>query len=199
MEPLGAMNIPSFLSKKIDVFCINNYFGWYYFSANIFKPAMDTIKVLNPDKPWILTEFGAGAKRKSGLPPNKKFSEEYQNKVISTHILQISKMSYMAGWIIWIYRDFKSHMRNEEFQQGFNRKGIVDENNKKKIIAKRLPYLIKRFNDEKEIYKENRIILSIFKVILNPFFNLAARIFSFLLQVYSDVGDQYYTSKIDEH
>jgi len=134
--------------RKSDINCINTYFGWYYLSARNIGFLMDTIRYTNSKRHWILTEFGADAKYGFHKPLRSafKFSEEYQASVISHHIKTMNSRDYMAGWFIWIYRDFKSHMRLNPYQSGYNRKGIVDEHNKKKLIAKIMPKIIRGYS-----------------------------------------------------
>ncbi len=136
------------MRRKSDINCINTYFGWYYLAHRSVGFLLDTIRYTNSKKHWILTEFGAGAKLGFHKPLRAafKFSEEYQASVIAHHIKTINSRDYFAGWFIWIYRDFKSHMRTNPYQSGFNRKGIVDENNNKKLIAKLMPKIIRKQN-----------------------------------------------------
>ena len=125
-----------------DINAINFYFGWYYLSPynlNFFLDAM--YYGTNPNTPWIMTEFGAGAKfGEHNL--NEQFSEENQARTIAHQIKVMNSKPYIAGWFIWIYRDFRSSQRLNQFQQGFNRKGIVSEKNEKKLIARVMPHLV---------------------------------------------------------
>jgi beta-galactosidase/beta-glucuronidase len=121
--------------KYADITCINAYLGWYYATVKQLNFILDTAYQTNPKVPLILTEFGAGAQY--GLrDPNEKFSEDNQARIISYHIKVLNSKPYIAGWFIWIYRDFKSPLRQNIYQKGFNRKGIVDEKNKPKLIAR---------------------------------------------------------------
>jgi hypothetical protein len=58
-------------------------------------------------------------------------------------IQTINSKEYFSGWFIWIFRDFKSIMRNNEYQQGYNRKGIVSEkSNERKLIYNHIPNIL---------------------------------------------------------
>ncbi len=157
--------------RKSDINCINTYWGWYYLSHRSLGFMMDTIRYTNPKKHWILTEFGAGSKEGFHKPLRSafKFSEEYQASVISHHIKTLNSRDYMAGWFIWIYRDFKSHMRLNPYQSGYNRKGIVDEHNKKKLIAKIMPKIIRKHASK---IRNHNLIAAIFLGIIYPFARL---------------------------
>ena len=103
---------------------------------------LDIIRTPVFNKPWIYTEFGAGAKYGFHADWNKqiKYSEEKQINLIDFTIRTINSKEYFAGWFIWIYRDFKSPIKTNQFQQGFNRKGIVsEEKNEKKLIYYKIP------------------------------------------------------------
>ncbi len=127
-----------------DINAINFYYGWYYFSPynlNFFLDAM--YHGTNPNTPWIMTEFGAGAKY-GEHDLTEQYSEDNQARTIAHQIKVMNSKPYIAGWFIWIYRDFRSSQRLNRFQQGFNRKGIVSENNEKKLIARVMPKLLQQ-------------------------------------------------------
>ncbi len=178
--------------RKSDINCINAYFGWYYLSHLPIGWFMDSIRYTNLKKHFILTEFGAGAKYGFHKPLRKafKFSEEYQASLISHHIKTLNSRDYMAGWFIWIYRDFKSHMRTNPYQSGFNRKGIVDEHNNKKLIAKLMSGIIRKHSPK--IHSHN-LFAALFLGIIYPI----AKVASILLNIlYPSMGlkaaDSYY-------
>jgi hypothetical protein len=178
--------------RKSDINCINTYFGWFYLGPRSLGIMLDTIRYTNSKTHWLLTEFGAGAKIGLHKPLRKafKFSEEYQASVIAHHIKTMNSRDYMAGWFIWIYRDFKSHMRLNPYQSGYNRKGIVDEYNNKKLIAKILPKIIR--NHSSNIRNHNPLA-AIFLGIVYPI----ARVIGVLIDIiHPQIGvkdaDKYY-------
>jgi beta-glucuronidase len=71
------MKIDDRLASKLDIIGINEYFGWY-------NPHFDQLEQFfansNPDKPVIITEFGAGAKAGHHGGRNEMFTEEYQER-----------------------------------------------------------------------------------------------------------------------
>jgi beta-galactosidase/beta-glucuronidase len=121
--------------RSADVNCINMYFGWYYLTTYQLNFFLDATHYTNPNKPWIMTEFGADAKL-GDHDLNHKYSEENQARTIAHTIRILNSKPYVAGWFIWVYRDFRSPLRTNQYQQGFNRKGIVDEDNHPKLISK---------------------------------------------------------------
>ncbi|MHA1377956.1 MAG: glycoside hydrolase family 2 protein [Candidatus Helarchaeota archaeon] len=124
------------LRKLSDIVCINLYFGWYMFSEKNLNFILELIKSTAPDKPWFITEFGAGAKFGFHSKLLEKFSEEKQASIISHSIEVFNSKDFIQGHFIWIFRDFRSPLRQNKYQMGFNRKGVVSEKNELKIIAK---------------------------------------------------------------
>ncbi|WP_371806769.1 glycoside hydrolase family 2 protein [Candidatus Lokiarchaeum ossiferum] len=163
--------------KYSSINAINFYFGWYYmtpYNLNFFLDAM--YYGTHPKTPWIMTEFGAGAKYgEHNL--KEKFSEENQARTIAHQIQVMNSKPYMAGWFIWIYRDFRSSQRLNRFQQGFNRKGIVSEKNEKKLIARIMPQLI---NKKIERIRHYRGLAQFYAYIMRWVERVAVKIIFFL-------------------
>ncbi len=153
--------------RYADVATINFYFGWYVGSARLISFMLDVMRTPTFNKPWIYTEFGAGAKYGFHADWNKqlKFSEERQLHVLDYSIRTFNAKDYLAGWFIWIYRDFRSFLRQNEFQQGYNRKGIVSEKNEQKLICKRIPHIL---NAKRKLLK-TKILGILFWILLYPF------------------------------
>jgi beta-galactosidase/beta-glucuronidase len=121
--------------RNCETNCLNCYFGWYYMTVYQLNFFLDAMYTTHQNTPWIITEFGADGKF-GVLDPNIKHSETNQARIIDYSIKLFNSKPYIAGWFIWVYRDFRSPMRLNAYQQGFNRKGIVDEQNRPKLIAR---------------------------------------------------------------
>ncbi|MFX0021116.1 MAG: glycoside hydrolase family 2 protein [Candidatus Hermodarchaeota archaeon] len=159
--------LPDLTRKYVDIATINTYFGWYYGHENMIGFILDLIRTPVFNKPWIYTEFGAGAKYgfHEDWKKQVKYSEERQLQILDHTIKTINSKDYFSGWFIWIYRDFKSTKRINKFQQGYNRKGIVSgEANEKKLIYYRLPKIL----NEKKKTIGTRILGIILWIILFP-------------------------------
>nr|MDO8113201.1 glycoside hydrolase family 2 TIM barrel-domain containing protein [Candidatus Sigynarchaeota archaeon] len=130
--------------KHSDLLLLNSYFGWYYLSERLFGSACDVVHGTAPRKPFIMSEFGANAMRGFGRHEaiDVKSSEWKQASIVSHAVKTFNGKPYMSGWAIWIYRDFKSHMRTGKYEQGYNRKGLVDEQDRKKLLALWMPKLV---------------------------------------------------------
>ncbi|MFX0002586.1 MAG: glycoside hydrolase family 2 protein [Candidatus Hodarchaeota archaeon] len=173
--------IPDLTRKYVDIATINTYFGWYYGHEKMISLILDLIRTPVFNKPWIYTEFGAGAKYGFHAEWKKqiKYTEEKQLQILDYTIRTINSKEFCAGWFIWIYRDFKSTKRQNHFQQGFNRKGIVSgERNEKKLVYYRLNKIL----NEKRKLVNTRLIGIILWIILFPlsFFIFTHLIDSFL-------------------
>jgi len=132
--------------RYADVATINFYFGWYVGSVRMISLMLDIMRTTTFNKPWIYTEFGAGAKYgfHDKWKNQTKFTEEKQLCVLDYSIRTFNAKNYLAGWFIWIYRDFRSFLRQNEYQEGYNRKGIVSEKNEKKMIYHRIPKILNK-------------------------------------------------------
>ncbi|MHA1272014.1 MAG: glycoside hydrolase family 2 protein [Promethearchaeota archaeon] len=172
------------VKRNADVGAINLYFGWYYGSPKMISPVLDIFHVPIFDKPIVYTEFGAGAKYgyHKEWELQEKFSEERQLYVLDYTIKTLNSLEYVAGWFIWVYRDFRAYMRQNKFQQGFNRKGIVSEKNEKKLIYYRIPKII----NEKRKIRHFRLLSVLLWIILFPL----DFIFSYILEIFIKIGSK---------
>ncbi len=118
------------LAGKLDILGVNQYGGWY-------KGRYDDLQRFdNPrfsDKPVIISEFGAGAKK--GLRGRKRFSEEYQRTVYRHTLAAIKRNPAIRGCTPWVLFDFRTPNRMNRYQNGWNRKGLVDADRRRKKLA----------------------------------------------------------------
>ncbi len=87
------------------------------------------------DKPLVFSEFGADARAGfHDLAGPQKFSEEYQADFYRATLAMVDKLPTMRGMSPWILKDFRSPRRqNPDFQQGWNRKGLISETGQHKL------------------------------------------------------------------
>jgi beta-glucuronidase len=137
-----------------DVCGVNEYFGWYYLTTRNLSGFLDVVRASRPTAPWFITEFGGDAKfgyRDSTSDP-AKFSEDKQASIIADQIRTLNAKPYVAAWFIWIYRDFRSPLRTNQYQQGFNRKGLVSDANEQKLVARVMPRIINAVNPRVRVH-----------------------------------------------
>lgn len=128
-----VMTLADPLAASLDVLAINTYNGWYTPDRLADLPAI--VWRVPSDKPLVFSEFGADAK--AGFhdlrAAPQKFSEEYQAEFYRKTLEMASKMPTLRGMSPWILKDFRSPRRqNPDFQQGWNRKGLISETGARK-------------------------------------------------------------------
>jgi beta-glucuronidase len=117
------------LVNALDVVGQNEYIGWY----GMRPEDADNIKWVLPQKPILISEFGAEAKQGNHGGSDQRWTEEQQVNVYKHQFVMINQIPQVRGLIPWILMDFRSPTRNiPKLQDGFNRKGLIAEDGKKK-------------------------------------------------------------------
>jgi beta-glucuronidase len=129
--PVMAMADP--LADALDVLAINTYNGWYTPDRLADLPGI--VWRVPAGKPLVFSEFGADAK--AGFhdlrSAPQKFSEEYQAEYYRKTLEMADRMPTLRGMSPWILKDFRSPRRqNPDFQQGWNRRGLISETGQRK-------------------------------------------------------------------
>lgn len=116
------------LEEHLDVVGINEYFGWYYGDADNMQHFRD-----DPEgTPIVISETGGGAKWGNHGTAEDRWTEEFQAAIYREQTEAITANNQVAGMSPWILFDFRAPMRQNEYQRGYNRKGIVDQRGRKK-------------------------------------------------------------------
>ncbi|MHC4249349.1 MAG: glycoside hydrolase family 2 protein [Planctomycetota bacterium] len=125
-----VFQIKDALAKELDVPGVNQYGGWYSDSAKALKSFKwkSSLK-----KPVIMSEFGAGAKAGMNGRVDERWTEEYQEEVYRRQLDMIEKIPFVRGTTPWILMDFRSPIRTNRHQQGYNRKGLVSDQGVRKL------------------------------------------------------------------
>ena len=117
------------LCDALDVIGQNEYIGWYEMTPE----DADKIHWTFPQKPVVMSEFGAEAKFGNHGAVNQRWTEEQQVYVLQHQLMMLSKIPQLRGATPWILMDFRSPTRNiPKLQDGYNRKGLISEDGKKK-------------------------------------------------------------------
>lgn len=141
----GVFFIDDPLGEFTDIVSVNQYLGWYGGLPDEAPKAEWRVKY---DKPLFFSETGAGAKGGFHADKRTRWSEEFQVWFYEEQIKMMKRMpDNYSGIAPWILTDFRSPRRNNpKYQEGWNRKGLIDENgNKKKAF-----YVLKEYYDEIE-------------------------------------------------
>ncbi|MEM3013660.1 MAG: glycoside hydrolase family 2 TIM barrel-domain containing protein [Candidatus Bathyarchaeia archaeon] len=123
-----------------DVLCHNFYFGWYTLSGDLvaaekkLSEILDEIHKKFPDKPIIVTEFGADAIDGIHKDPPEMWSEEYQAELIKTYWKVFLSKDYVVGGHIWNFADFRVGQSTR--RTTLNRKGIFTRTRDPKSAVK---------------------------------------------------------------
>ncbi len=125
----NSATLPDPFADALDVIGVNQYIGWY-----TGKPEdADNIQWALPQKPVIMSEFGAEAKLGNHGATNERWTEEQQVYVIQHQFVMFKNIPQLRGISPWILVDFRSPTRNiPKLQDGYNRKGLISEDGKKK-------------------------------------------------------------------
>jgi beta-glucuronidase len=132
--------------NALDVVGQNEYVGWY----EMRPEDADKIKWTLPQKPILISEFGAEAKQGNHGGKDQRWAEEQQVNVYEHQFVMINNIPQVRGLIPWILMDFRSPGRNiPKLQDGFNRKGLLAEDGKKKQAF----YLFQKAYKERSVGK----------------------------------------------
>ncbi len=131
------------LSQALDVIGINEYFGWYMPGIEKVPRLFSEAAALN--KPFIVSETGAGALAGKHGADNEFFTEEKQRKVYEDQLAAIRQCSNIRGMTPWILYDFRTPLRTNTWQNKYNLKGLLTADKK---TRKQAFYTLKSFYEE---------------------------------------------------
>lgn len=132
------------LTEYLDVIGINEYCGWY---TPDFEKLPQLMENSRPQKPVIITEFGADALAGHHGTVTDKGTEECQAYVYERQIEVLRRIDYIKGMTPWILYDFRCPRRTSYIQNYYNRKGLCSADKKYKKAAF---YVLQRFYKEWE-------------------------------------------------
>lgn len=128
----------------LDIIGINEYCGWY---TPDFEKLPQLLENSNPQKPVIITEFGADALAGHHGTITDKGTEECQAYVYERQMETLGKISYIKGMTPWILYDFRCPRRTSYIQNYYNRKGLCSADKK---YRKPAFDVLKRFYQERD-------------------------------------------------
>jgi beta-glucuronidase len=136
---LKKLCIADRLADVIDIIGLNEYFGWY---EPDFTKLIKIFENSKPDKPVIISEFGADARAGARGSMDDLYTEDRQLKIYRDQIETLSKISYVKGISPWILFDFRCPRRLHTMQHYYNLKGLLSAD---KSYKKPAFYLMKEF------------------------------------------------------
>ncbi len=121
--------------RYVDIPSYNIYSGWYYGKTGDIKKQLRRAHSLFPEKPVILSEFGAGAVRGrsdsdgvwdvGGVIRGKTFSEDYQASLLVEYISTARETGFTVGVSPWVHADFLCMEFPHNPVPNSNLKGVV--------------------------------------------------------------------------
>ena len=139
--------------RLTDIVGYNKYFGWYVEELEDIDKNLRSLVArslaLDPDKPFILSEYGGGAdpRIRSYNPTRFDFSVEYQLELHKAYMKTILDMPEIVGANVWNYADFQVEHRKDAVPH-INNKGLVSATREKKdayylyqALLKKTPFL----------------------------------------------------------
>ena len=120
------------LEQYLDIIGLNEYCGWY---TPDLKMLPQLFANSCPEKPVIITEFGADAQPGLRGTITDKGTEDCQAYVYEKQTQQIRKISYIKGMTPWILNDFRCPRRTSSIQNYYNTKGLLSADHQHKKLA----------------------------------------------------------------
>ena len=131
-----------------DAIALNTYFGWYSETGDIeagvrrVVELVEKVHEMHPDKPIIITEFGAEGYPGLHHDPPVAWSEEYQELFIRRYIEELSKKPYIKGLHIWNYADFRTPQNTRRVI--LNTKGLYTRDRRPKLATRTVAELFSK-------------------------------------------------------
>jgi len=118
------------LAALTDVVSFNEYVGWY---VGLPDDCARVTWVVDTPKPVIISEFGGDALQGLHADARTRFSEEFQADLYRKTLPMLGRIPQLRGMSPWILCDFRSPRRPlAGIQDGWNRKGLIGSNGKRK-------------------------------------------------------------------
>ncbi|MBN1635583.1 MAG: hypothetical protein JW920_03680 [Deltaproteobacteria bacterium] len=131
--PFGVSPALEISAGIADAIFVNEYFGWYFAEPEQVGALLDSMHKKWPDKPLVVSEFGAGSLKGSkggklypvGYGTQRDFAEAYQAHFYQVQLDQILKRSFVVGTIPWVFADFRDDKRFNNPEPDMNLKGLL--------------------------------------------------------------------------
>lgn len=141
-RPLTSASCYPGRDRTLDLFDIvsfNRYVGWYGGERDRIRPELDKLlawirKDGNGNKPFIMSEFGAGAIPGWRAARRTKWTEEYQADLLAASLDVYLNHPRVNGVAVWQFCDVR--VCEEWFHSRprcMNNKGVVDEHRRPKL------------------------------------------------------------------
>jgi beta-glucuronidase len=123
-----------------DFICLNRYYGWYIKGGyeisdafEDFREEMRQWKEVEPDKPFMFTEYGADTSAMEHKLPSVMWSQEYQEEVLEQIHDVFDSLDFVVGEQVWNFADFQT--TEGIMRVNGNKKGIFTRQRQPKTAA----------------------------------------------------------------
>ena len=129
------------ISPLIDVLCLNRYYGWYVNHGDIegarkgLRTELLAWQEKYPDKPIIMTEYGADTLPGYHSNWDVPYTEEYQERFHQMSHEVFDELKNFVGEHVWNFADFETNSYTLIRIQG-NHKGLFTRDRNPKSIVK---------------------------------------------------------------
>ena len=129
------------ISPLIDVLCLNRYYGWYVNHGDIegaregLRKELLKWQEMYPEKPIIMTEYGADTLPGYHSNWDVPYTEEYQERFHQMSHEVFDELKNFVGEHVWNFADFETNSYVLIRIQG-NHKGLFTRDRNPKSIVK---------------------------------------------------------------
>lgn len=124
----------------VDVVSLNRYYGWYVEHGDLAKAELGLEAELKewqelyPDKPILITEYGADTIPGMHSLWNIPYTEEFQVEFYDMHHRVFDRLPNLVGEQVWNFADFETNVMIYRIQG--NHKGLFSRNREPKQVVK---------------------------------------------------------------
>jgi len=118
------------LLPLLDIVGYNEYGGWY----SPAKEQLGGVSFVMMDKPVMVSEFGAAAPAGRYGDEDQLWNEDSQLAIYKAQFELFDRTANLIGLSPWVLKDFRSTLRQNKFQRGFNRKGLISNDGVRKKV-----------------------------------------------------------------
>ncbi|HEM3442387.1 TPA: beta-glucuronidase [Streptococcus suis] len=147
-RPVTLVNIMTATPDKdevmdlVDVVCLNRYYGWYVAHGDLkaaekgLRQELETWQKLYPDKPILITEYGADTLPGLHSMWDIPYTEEFQVDYYEMNHRVFDSIPNLVGEQVWNFADFETTVGIIRIQG--NHKGLFSRNRQPKQIVREI-------------------------------------------------------------
>ncbi|CYU79662.1 beta-D-glucuronidase [Streptococcus suis] len=147
-RPVTLVNIMTATPDKdevmdlVDVVCLNRYYGWYVVHGDLnaaekgLRQELETWQKLYPEKPILITEYGADTLPGLHSMWDIPYTEEFQVDYYDMNHRVFDSLPNLVGEQVWNFADFETTVGIIRIQG--NHKGLFSRNRQPKQIVREI-------------------------------------------------------------